>query len=497
MKPYHKNPRQITKRQMDDLGAWLSELGDLSGIVHDLNTDEIIGGNQRGRVFNVNECEVELTDGPHEPDEQGTVSHGFIIWKGKRYAYRQVRWTEKQAEKANIVANKSGGGWDFDTLANEFDAAELIEWGFEPFELGLGGDDGNDTPDKEEARATLADRFIVPPFSVLDARQGYWQERKRAWLALGLQGELGRLGEDAASYKSQSRLDEIVTKRHPASLPPMQDGVLLIDSYRGRKGNPDINGIYSRAVNAGSTASQTGVSVFDPVLCEVAYRWFCPPGGHVINPTAGESVYGIVAGYLGYTYEGVEIRAEQIANNELQAVQIGVSDRVKWIHGDGRDTAQLVAPADLIMCCPPYHDLEIYSDNPQDISTLDDYDEFMQAYRRIVASAVEALKPDRFACFVVGDIRDKRGHYRNFVSDTIGAFRATGCELYNEAVFITPAGSLPVRTARAFPIGRKLGKSHQNVLVFVKGDWRKAVEACGPVTVEVPDGFGTNNDNDN
>jgi hypothetical protein len=43
-----------------------------------------------------------------------------------------------------------------------------------------------------EARKTLAERFIIPPFSVLDARQGYWQERKRAWIALGIQSELGR-----------------------------------------------------------------------------------------------------------------------------------------------------------------------------------------------------------------------------------------------------------------------------------------------------------------
>jgi hypothetical protein len=40
--------------------------------------------------------------------------------------------------------------------------------------------------------ATLNERFGVPPFSVLDARQGYWQDRKRAWLALGIESELGR-----------------------------------------------------------------------------------------------------------------------------------------------------------------------------------------------------------------------------------------------------------------------------------------------------------------
>ena len=38
----------------------------------------------------------------------------------------------------------------------------------------------------------LGDEFIVPPFSVLNAREGWWQERKRKWLALGIQSELGR-----------------------------------------------------------------------------------------------------------------------------------------------------------------------------------------------------------------------------------------------------------------------------------------------------------------
>lgn len=68
-------------------------------------------------------------------------------------------------------------------------------------------DDGADgagsgvTP--EVARATLAERFILPPFSVLDARQGYWQERKRAWIALGIQSELGRgMTEDSQNYRS-------------------------------------------------------------------------------------------------------------------------------------------------------------------------------------------------------------------------------------------------------------------------------------------------------
>lgn len=135
MKQYHKNPRIISDDDLADLRRWLEELGDLSGIVHDLNSDEIIGGNQRGRVFDINQCEIVLVDGPHEPDEQGTVAHGFVVWQGKRYAYRQVRWTARQCEKANIVANQAGGDWDAVILAAEFEAADLVEWGFEKGEL--------------------------------------------------------------------------------------------------------------------------------------------------------------------------------------------------------------------------------------------------------------------------------------------------------------------------------------------------------------------------
>jgi len=69
------------------------------------------------------------------------------------------------------------GLWSAEELQALLDAAATAE---------------GDAVSPDEARQTLAERFLVPPFSVLDARQGYWQERKRAWLALGIQSELGR-----------------------------------------------------------------------------------------------------------------------------------------------------------------------------------------------------------------------------------------------------------------------------------------------------------------
>ena len=49
-----------------------------------------------------------------------------------------------------------------------------------------------DTDPYRDAARMLHERFIVPPFSVLDASQGYWQKRKRNWLSLGIKSELGR-----------------------------------------------------------------------------------------------------------------------------------------------------------------------------------------------------------------------------------------------------------------------------------------------------------------
>lgn len=155
----------------------------------------------------------------------------------------------------------------------------------------------------------------------------------------------------------------------------------------------------------------------------------------------------------------------------------------EWIVGDSRGIADLAPGAyDMLFTCPPYADLEVYSDDPRDISTMD-YDDFLAAYRDIIASSCLLLQEDRFAVVVVGDIRDKQGNYRTFVSHTINAFADAGLHLYNEAILVTALGSLPIRVGKQFTASRKMGKTHQNVLVFVKGDGKRAADACGPVQV--------------
>lgn len=278
----------------------------------------------------------------------------------------------------------------------------------------------------------VAERFLFPPFTVLDARSGDWQERKRAWASLGIKSEVGR---DAAVIHC------------PVS------------------------------ASANGMADANFTSIFDPALCEAVYRWFCVGGGQVVDPFAGGSVRGIVAAQLGLNYWGCDLRAEQVEANSAQAETICGNLKPQWVCGDSMETLAAAPAADFIFSCPPYGDLEVYSDDPADLSNME-WHTFVAAYKRIILRSVQRLKDDRFACFVVGDFRDPKGFYRDFVSTTIRAFEECGARLYNEAILVTSVGSASMRVTKQFDTSRKMAKTHQNVLVFCKGDPRKAAAAC-------------------
>jgi len=250
------------------------------------------------------------------------------------------------------------------------------------------------------------------------------------------------------------------------------------DLLFSKKSQNRLNEIMSGTEDGGFS---TGTSIFDPVLCELVYRWFCPGGGQIIDPFAGGSVRGIVAAKLGYAYTGIDLSSRQLEANRIQAATICKDGPTPtWVDGNSLEIEALLEDvrADLVFSCPPYADLEIYSDDERDLSTMP-YEEFRSVYTEIIAACVRMLKPNRFACFVVGDIRDKDGFYRGFPWHTVQAFQDAGARLYNEAILVTAVGSLPVRITRQFSGGRKLGKTHQNLFVFCKGDPMLAARACG------------------
>ena len=213
----------------------------------------------------------------------------------------------------------------------------------------------------------------------------------------------------------------------------------------------------------------TGTSVFDPVLCEVIYKWFGVQDGVTFDPFAGGSVRGVVAELSGMRYIGVDLSKEQIQANSRNADELKVYPT--WYCDDSRNADKYVKDnsADLVFTCPPYHDLEKYSDNPLDLSNMT-YADFIDAYTDIISLSCKKLKDNRFAVFVVGDIRDKHGAYRDFVGDTKRIFRECGLCLYNDCVLLDMYGTAPMRAAHVFEPLKKLIKVHQNVLIFYKGD---------------------------
>lgn len=354
-----------------------------------------------------------------------------------------------------------------------------MEEAFTPYGIDIFGN-----PIKPDPSGALAARFTVPPFSVLDARSGEWQSRKRAWLSLGIQSEVGRGNVQPSAYGRDNRTVQY------GSGDDYKGGNCWRSGSTGRKswllGGSAFNNEWQSAhpeVKSGQGVPESGTSIFDPVLAELAYKWFSPPNGQIVDPFAGGSVRGIVASCLGFRYWGSELRPEQVEANRLQADAIlGAKDCApEWQCADARNALATAPSADFVFTCPPYGDLEVYSDDPADLSSME-WSDFCVAYREVISKAVSRLKNDRFAAIVVGEFRDPRsGEYRGFVPLTIEAFRDAGCAFYNEAILVTPAGSLPIRAGKQFASGRKLGKSHQQLLVFVKGDWEAAAEACGDI----------------
>lgn len=269
----------------------------------------------------------------------------------------------------------------------------------------------------------LRDEFVEPPFSVLDTKSGSWQTRKNHWKAKGIKSEIGR---DAVA--------------------------IHMDTQAKEKNSADY------------------VSIFDPALCEVLYKWFCPEGGTILDPFAGGSVRGIVAQFLGYHYTGIDIRQEQIDSNREQAEKIlDVDNLPNYYVGDSNKVLDtIIRDYDFVFSCPPYADLEVYSNLEGDISNMK-YPQFLEAYRSIIKKSCSKLKKGGLACFVVGEVRGKDGNYIGFVPDTIKAFTDAGMGFYNEAILLNSIASASMR-AKGNMKTKKLVKVHQNILVFKKGE---------------------------
>lgn len=416
--PNPRNPNTHPEAQLALLAKIIAAQGFRSPIVVSRRSGFIIKGHGRleaARRLGMEKVPVDVQDYPNEAAE-----YADLIADNRLAELAEM----DTAALKDLLAELDTGELDMDLTG--YDSAALEELMTAVGANGMG---------EGEARVKLQERFVVPPFSILDSRAGYWQDRKRAWRALIKDG-----GETRKGLLKFSK---------------------TIASKFGKQG-------------------EANVSLLDPVLAELAVQWFTPSKqkAAIFDSFAGDTVFGFVASYLGHAFTGIELRKEQAEVNQARCAEQGLEAR--YVNDDGRNLLEHLAPEsqDLYFSCPPYLDLEEYSDDPRDISAMSHAEAFA-VFEQVFASAYKALKPGRFAVLVIGEVRTKKGPFAGFVPRLIGAMEKAGFAYYNEAILVNCIGTAALRADKAMNTSRKLTKVHQNVLVFLKGDPKQLPETFG------------------
>jgi len=414
VEPWEKNPRNIKTKDFERLKKQILELGIYKPLICYKEGDKYItlGGNMRLlalRELGVPEVEISIV---HPKSEAEKI-------------------------KYNLSDNDRAGEYDEQALA-ELVFPHIDEIKIEEFKVDLGipvdiqfvleryG------PDLSVPKAKLKERFIIPPLSIFDTRKQYWQERKEAWRRII--GDFGQARGQAKAFGSIGRFKAVrEIKRKKASV------------------------------------ANSEVSVLDPVLAEVVLRWFNIDGGWAFDPFSGDTVFGFVAGYLGYRFKGIELRKEQVEFNSSRCEQFGLN--VEYICDDGQNVRKHIEEGsmDFLFSCPPYFDLEVYSDLPNDASNQKSYDGYLRIIRKALGDSILCLKDNRFAVIVISDVRDGKGVYRNIPADIKKLFIEGGMKLYNEIILINQPVTAGLRAAKAMRT-RKVIRTHQVILVFYKGE---------------------------
>lgn len=469
------NPRTINKDKFEKLVnsiLALPKMLDLRPIVVD-NTMVALGGNMRYRALSAiaemsDEELKERLSGIRDfqkktQAEQDNLVEYWLRWKDKPTVpvIKASELTDAEQREFIIKDNVGFGEWDMDILANDWDSDDLVDWGVDVWQMNTAGDAAEDEGGiggGGDRNPSLNDRFVVPPFSILDTRKGYWQRRKKMWR--GLIGDMGETRKDTLIQSPEVKYKDLYqkTRQHREELG------LSFREYLEKYVPDEV-----KEREAKKVLSQ-GVSLFDPVLSEICCKWFTPgDGSSIFDCFAGDTQKGLVFGMCGHSFTGIELRQEQVDINN--GVIQGRNLPIRYICDDGQNVAKHFAPEsqDMLFSCPPYYDLEVYSSEPNDASNQGSYEGFIAILRNAFSKAVTCLKENRFAVIVVGDVRNKKtGGYYNFVDDVKRIFCDNGLLLYNELILVETGASTALRASR-YMDSRKVAKMHQNILVFYKG----------------------------
>jgi len=218
------------------------------------------------------------------------------------------------------------------------------------------------------------------------------------------------------------------------------------------------------------TAFKSTTSYFNPALARSVYRSYAPRNGSVFDPFCSV-VRPYVAMLEDMRYVGCEIREDEA--NKIQSILSSrlFESNVEVLHQDSLSYST-DEKFDLVFTCPPYWNLETYSDLPNDISTVDNYSAFMVKLGDIIENSVRFLKDDGYCAIVVGDFRDYSDGRKlinrlvPFCSDTISTLESRGLYLYDKVIIKKPLGTAPSRLKLWNK--RKTVRIHEELLIMRK-----------------------------
>lgn len=272
------------------------------------------------------------------------------------------------------------------------------------------------------------------------------------------------------------RADKAVLKFDTAQQVKQQFGWLPMSVFRPGKGNElrrfiddggekrdDNKRVKLRTKSKYGFPRGVKISEFNPHLCSVIVKYWSVKGDHIVDPFSGRATRGLVSLALGRSYEGYDVAPTTFKNTSAKVCAEGGVMH----YGDGCALKYTKAnTADLVMTCPPYHDIEGYESAPGQLSDCNSYDEFLKNIGRCTRNIARVLKPGKFCCWVCGDWREK-GVLHLFHEDSSRLFQEAGLVPWDIIIVENISPWVWVTTSRA-AINRYTCKTHEYLQVFRK-----------------------------
>lgn len=434
LKANPNNPRTITDSKLDLLKNAMIEFGDLSGVVFNRRSKQLVGAHQRLKVM-PNSAKITIEKKYAKPTKSGTVAVGFVTFNGERFAYREVDFSLQKEMAANIAANKGAGEWDFAKLGDMMKEIQVVDFNFDMTltmfdseELGQFKDvtvaEHSRSLAKTEEEVVEIKNMIFSVEAIVDNAFKYFrangfpypdltmhQQQQELNLLANLPAE--RLINSTVGYKIADTYNK---HRFEASAQNMKSPMTAFNNDKdlkkaitwqienGGRIDRDLFGTLS-IVNGTQACSN-----FRPAFARYLYEKFCPKGGVVFDSSTGYG--GRLVGFLAShcsKYIGVDPNVLTYKGNLALAKALSAGKLVKLINQPIEDVVTLpyLQKCDFAFTSPPYFTKELYSsDKTQSCVRYPKYEDWINGFLKpMLKKQFDVLKKGSINIVNIEDVK--------------------------------------------------------------------------------------------